>query len=524
MSDPLELIDSYLDGTIAEGDAAALRRWLDEDPSHLATFIRLSSIHRALRSVFVGEQEAQAHLAGVGESLNASDDAEDVRPSKHDEVVARTTFRSLIRRPTPLSMAVAAMVMALVVTAMYFMAPPVYRAMTSRERTNDDPAPVIVAQLTGFHEAVWAEESLSPQEGAWLQGGQRLALTSGMAEVMFRSGATVLIEGPAQFDLLGSNTGHLAQGRVTAKVPQPAHGFTVETPNARIIDLGTEFGVQVAQEQSGVQVFEGKVEVAPKSPSTGATTKGRVLVAGQGIVIDKSGVVVLEEQPDAQAFRRDLPNAKQFVEITPELVAGQNYQRLMSNGAGRAIPDGKMNNYDAALGAAAGNQFVWFDLSSCLSQLPAEGVEKVFFRWEGVILPNAAHTGAATVQTDLGLFAVPDDERGVPSVFVRGDGKDNVNFYVAYAEEVIATVTVPAVKQNHRFLANWDITNLVQQWRDNPDAPRRGQFIIVNSQQPIWLQWEGKMPRVYAQVKPKDLRSQDTKFDSPTRTNTEQEK
>jgi hypothetical protein len=69
-------------------------------------------------------------------------------------------------------------------------------------------------------------------------------------------------------------------------------------------------------------------------------------------------------------------------------------------------------------------------------------------------------------------------------------------------------------RQNHRFLANWDITKLVKHWLDNPDAPR-GQFIIVNTQHSVWVQWEGKLPHVYARIRIEEPAADTKKPNSP---------
>jgi hypothetical protein len=52
-----------------------------------------------------------------------------------------------------------------------------------------------------------------------------------------------------------------------AKVPQQAIGFSLDTPTARIVDLGTEFGVIVGLSTTEVHVLQGEVETEVKSPT-----------------------------------------------------------------------------------------------------------------------------------------------------------------------------------------------------------------------------------------------------------------
>ena len=85
-------------------------------------------------------------------------------------------------------------------------------------------------------------------------------LLSGFAEVHFKNGVSVVLQAPARFQVHGTNQGELSAGKLTALVPKGIDGFTVETSAARIVDLGTEFGVSVdADEQTHVEVFRGQV-------------------------------------------------------------------------------------------------------------------------------------------------------------------------------------------------------------------------------------------------------------------------
>jgi ferric-dicitrate binding protein FerR (iron transport regulator) len=57
-------------------------------------------------------------------------------------------------------------------------------------------------------------------------------------------------------------------------VPPQAEGFVVLSPNFELVDSGTEFGVQVAEDGSGnVRVYEGRVELY--EPGTGRSAKTR---------------------------------------------------------------------------------------------------------------------------------------------------------------------------------------------------------------------------------------------------------
>ncbi|MDP3069845.1 MAG: LamG-like jellyroll fold domain-containing protein [Opitutaceae bacterium] len=100
--------------------------------------------------------------------------------------------------------------------------------------------------------------------GATLRGGA-LHLRSGLLELTYPSGVVLVLESPARFDLRSATTLWLAAGNVSARVPGPAVEFTIETPSASIVDLGTEFGVSVGATGSEVHVFKGEVLIKNKN-------------------------------------------------------------------------------------------------------------------------------------------------------------------------------------------------------------------------------------------------------------------
>ena len=67
-------------------------------------------------------------------------------------------------------------------------------------------------------------------------------------------------------------TGFFARDRLRPRCRTRTAGFTVNTPSARVVDLGTEFAVAVEKTgQSEIHVFVGSVTVQPQSgqPQTG---------------------------------------------------------------------------------------------------------------------------------------------------------------------------------------------------------------------------------------------------------------
>ncbi|MBL8796996.1 MAG: DNRLRE domain-containing protein [Planctomycetia bacterium] len=117
-----------------------------------------------------------------------------------------------------------------------------------------------VATLASGGGCKWDSGSLPTETGARLGVG-RLRLAEGVACIVFDNGAEVKLEGPAELELVSGERCVLRSGRLVAKVPPSAIGFTVDTPTAIFIDQGTEFGVNVRDGQaSDLQVFNGAVD------------------------------------------------------------------------------------------------------------------------------------------------------------------------------------------------------------------------------------------------------------------------
>lgn len=129
-----------------------------------------------------------------------------------------------------------------------------------------------IAQLVEMRNCVWPGNRKPDIE---LKAGP-LRLIEGMLKLRFKSGAEVTLTGPMRFDLRSANSGFLHTGDLFAHVPKPAVGFAVQTPTAKVVDLGTEFGVSVDESgATNVSVREGSVEVEQlrKDGSTGTLSR-----------------------------------------------------------------------------------------------------------------------------------------------------------------------------------------------------------------------------------------------------------
>lgn len=136
---------------------------------------------------------------------------------------------------------------------------------------------VVVGQV----DAEWADGRLLAN-GDLLPAGE-LALVAGAAQIDLFSGVSVIVEGATQFEIVSPMEINLASGKMRARVPEAAHGFLVNSPEGQVVDLGTEFALDVVEGQSIVHVLEGEIEWHPKDQSM------QQLDGGQAIRYDADG-------------------------------------------------------------------------------------------------------------------------------------------------------------------------------------------------------------------------------------------
>lgn len=133
-----------------------------------------------------------------------------------------------------------------------------------------------VALVTHFE----GESNLPLTQGDSLQPGV-FELKSGMVDLTFYRGARLSVVAPAKLEIIDHMSVKCLEGRIRAIVPAVAKGFTVYTPDSKVIDLGTEFGMEVsASGESKVHVFDGEVEAYNTKDKN---SDKRLIVAGQSL-------------------------------------------------------------------------------------------------------------------------------------------------------------------------------------------------------------------------------------------------
>jgi hypothetical protein len=228
------LFEDYLNGLLDDARTADLEARLVADVEARRAFVRYVRLHTDLSFDLRARQASDRVLDLIGA---------DLRPAPRPDPADRRTWR------VGILVAGAAVVLLAVGVGWGLFRP--------RPAGPGDEA---VAWLANAQNCTWADGE-PPGE---LRPGRAVRIDRGLAEVRFRCGAQLVIEGPAHLDLVSDRVVGLRHGKLTARVPPEAVGFEVRSPQGKVIDLGTEFGVAVAADgATDVYVFAGQVEAHP---------------------------------------------------------------------------------------------------------------------------------------------------------------------------------------------------------------------------------------------------------------------
>jgi hypothetical protein len=161
-------------------------------------------------------------------------------------------------------------------------------------------ARVEIATVTQLDGVQWEAGSEPLREGSIVSSG-RLRFSQGRLTLGFFSGVSLTVEGPADLELLATGRVACHRGRLRARVPRGAEGFTVLAPGMEVLDLGTEFALNLDEDgKSRVMVFQGEAAVSVLGKD-GRSVRGQLLPRRSSIEVDPNagGIHDVPPQPDA---------------------------------------------------------------------------------------------------------------------------------------------------------------------------------------------------------------------------------
>jgi hypothetical protein len=251
-------------GNGSDDQAAALNELLRSNPSARDEYILRVELHARLAS------EADLFV-----------------PAQAEEGAEATTLADNARlstRPAPAAQRVVAWATAIAASVALI------ATVTWQLRPRDEGSAVVatsraVAMLNETAGAQWSAPSESIRLGGPLEPGW-LKLEAGLAQVVFYSGARVVIEGPAEVQLVSTGHAVCRRGKITVEIPSQARGFRVDTPHGTITDLGTAFGLDVNETKTEVHVFKGAVELQTRAPVVKEELQG----GAAAVIGDSAGI------------------------------------------------------------------------------------------------------------------------------------------------------------------------------------------------------------------------------------------
>jgi hypothetical protein len=248
----------------------------------------------------------------------------------------------------------------------------------------------VVGRITGMADCKWAKEGsgfrvqgagsnsspLSLRERARVRAdeiskspvalGDHFALSSGLLEITYNTGAKVILQGPVNYQV-ESNGGFLSLGKLTGKLENkvvsgqwpvasllsPASGrgvggeggepsllpssfllhpspnpqslipnpFVIHTPTAAITDLGTEFGIEVSKNGAlEAHVFDGAVTLTPNR-ATYDWGEDRIVRAGSAVRLDGVGKPIVVTKSNKSSFVRALSSRLSAANVAADAYA-----------------------------------------------------------------------------------------------------------------------------------------------------------------------------------------------------------
>jgi hypothetical protein len=129
----------------------------------------------------------------------------------------------------------------------------------AESRTDDTTALGSITALVP--QSKWSVGRPGGNNIASLRQGDTIYLEDGAAELRLVTNTVAVLESPLVMQVLSVDRVRVISGNIKVEVAKGTEGFSVETASAEVIDLGTEFAVNVADGNTDVVVYDGEVDL-----------------------------------------------------------------------------------------------------------------------------------------------------------------------------------------------------------------------------------------------------------------------
>lgn len=312
------LVGRLCDGVASREDCARLDERLT-DPAAIDCYCAMLELEASLQWWWHPErpdealptlEKIMASVAAVPPTIPAAPASPSARPSFTDVFAVWAGFANRIDiepRRFSVTILLATLAVGVILAMTSGWGPGLPGMWATRVGQSERPIDAI-ARIEAIDGVVWREPTAARRGSEWLPEGARLDIVRGLIEVSYLMGATVILEGPASFEVSGPGVGRLDHGRLTATLQKPRTSFAIRTPTAVITDRGTQFGVEVNDRgATDVRVFQGLVELAAAGFFEGSAVLQ--LAAGQAGEVDDRGRTARVAAPAPKKFVTGVPGA-----------------------------------------------------------------------------------------------------------------------------------------------------------------------------------------------------------------------
>ncbi|MGB7347086.1 MAG: LamG-like jellyroll fold domain-containing protein [Pirellulaceae bacterium] len=245
-----DLVSKLIDSQLSADEASRLETLLAQSPEAVKLYLELMDNHEALCAIYPGDVYADA-FSSDPVKLKSSDSTQ-----LDDKRLVNVKLNAKL-------LASAAALLIAVGLVGYLLGTGRQTKVAQKEQAQPAANEQTIAGHATLRRSVdvkWAANAKTYREGDVLPDG-RLQIDQGIAEVDFFCGATLIVEGPATLDIESDWTVRVVQGRLRANVPPAARGFVVKAADTEIVDLGTEFALEVAADNARVEVIDGEIKL-----------------------------------------------------------------------------------------------------------------------------------------------------------------------------------------------------------------------------------------------------------------------
>lgn len=281
-----ELLDHYVDQRLSATDQAELEALLLESQEARRQFWARMEFESLIEEAVAAHRVSDWMTQPERDSLQRAG-------SSYDHRSAFSWWRKL----SPVwSVGLAAAVVIAVATA---------GTALLRKRVAPEEMTTGIAKLTSLWNVQWPDGQTPVNRGAVLKPG-RLQISAGVAGIEFYNGVKMTLEGPADIVLSKVDEAICRLGKIRVLVPNATRQFRVVTDRADVLDLGTEFGMDIREDDlTEIHVFDGKIEWIDRTDAS-PTRIPQELNAGNAIRLDESGFSTLSARPDSFMSRDQL--------------------------------------------------------------------------------------------------------------------------------------------------------------------------------------------------------------------------